>query len=73
MAMDITDRYVNKKLLDKYQIEFRQTNVITDDIPSADLIVFTEVLEHYTVIFNRYLISYLMLLTQTDILFYLLH
>ena len=46
MGIDITDRYVNKKLFDKYQIEFKQSNVITDSIPSADLIVFTEILEH---------------------------
>jgi len=46
MGIDITDRYVNKKLFDKYQIEFKQNNIMTDSIPSADLIVFTEVLEH---------------------------
>ena len=46
MGIDITDRYVNKKLFDKYQIEFKQNNIMTDSIPSADLIVFTEMLEH---------------------------
>lgn len=46
MGIDITDRYVNKKLFDKYQIGFKQSNIMTDSIPSADLIVFTEILEH---------------------------
>lgn len=46
IGIDITDRYVNKKLFDKYQIEFKQSNIMTDSIPSVDLIVFTEILEH---------------------------